>query len=1035
MLGDVNLPILGRKFLPPALPRHHVPRPALLDRLARGRDLGCRVTVLRAAPGSGKSALLAAYAARAADAACWYTMDAGDEDPVLFLKHLLACLERGLPGLAPSARLPVDARGPGTLVAAMAMLCDDLAMQADRSVLLVLDQVEQVREAPDTLRLLDALLRNFPENGQLVLSGRVIPVGFAREQLMGQAVLLADRDLAMPAPVIEALLQATGHPADADRASAIEEATGGWAAGVAWLAATASRSLPTLDGAEGGVLDAYLEEEVLGQLAPEEREVLTRAAVLPRWLPERVEALLGPAGHAILAKAASLLPPGSLASDQGEGSPLFREFLLRRLNRTVPVVAQQALWRSVADGWRHEPELALDARLRAGATQEALSVLLDHLGSWLAEGRFVHVGHALDRFPARVEAELAGLAYARGALARELGDLVVACNALEQARGLHGTDTDTLGQRIAAALSAAYGARGMRERQVTHGTIAMDATEPATRAMARNALGLAALQDNAVDEALTHFRIASEAFHLAGHAAGEVRILHNRGLAHARAGDLERAITAYGDAVCLAEAAALVPFAVTWNNLALCLLHLGRRVEAWQALERGLAVAGQQGAPRERMLLLRTLGQLHLATGDHLQAREAFAGSMTLATGLGDAAALATGHFGLAEVAIAEGRVPAARGALAQGLERAQATLADPGMADAALLAARLALAEADPDQATDLLATLLARLEAQPNDLQRFFALGLLVRARALAGDATGAEKAATDARALGVRHGYPIPDEAVPAGPEPPPTFELLGFGAFEVRIDGVPLEDREWRSGNAKLVLALLLLNPQGATKERLIDLLYPGTDPARSALAMVINRLRQALEPAAPKGAQSRFIHFHEGRYLFAKGLRSRVDVLDLRARVAQARQHPGGEAVRLQALEQAVAIYRGPFMEDFPDHAWCRLERENLRRLVASAYEELFVAAGQEDDWSRLERLADAAIKADGTAQAAVRAKLVALTMQERAGDALRYAEAAARVLATDHGLEPDDETTDLVASIAEGRFTVRSAREALALPG
>jgi LuxR family maltose regulon positive regulatory protein len=236
-----------------------VPRPALLDRLARGRDSGCRVTVLRAAPGSGKSALLAAYAARVTDAACWYAMDAGDEDPTVFLRHLVACLERGVPGLVPSSRLPVDARGPGTLVAAVAMLCDDLAMRGDRSVLLILDQVEQVREAPETLRLLETLLRNFPENGQLVLSGRLIPVGFAREQMMGQAVLLADRDLAMPAPVIEALLLATGQPSDAERASAIEDATGGWAAGVACLAATASASLPTLDAADDGALDEYFD--------------------------------------------------------------------------------------------------------------------------------------------------------------------------------------------------------------------------------------------------------------------------------------------------------------------------------------------------------------------------------------------------------------------------------------------------------------------------------------------------------------------------------------------------------------------------------------------------------------------------------------------------------------------------------------------------------------------------------------------------------------------------------------------------------
>jgi hypothetical protein len=60
-------------------------------------------------------------------------------------------------------------------------------------------------------------------------------------------------------------------------------------------------------------------------LRPEEREVLTRAAVLPRLLPERVETLLGPDSPEVLARAARLLPPGSLVSDQGEGARLFRK--------------------------------------------------------------------------------------------------------------------------------------------------------------------------------------------------------------------------------------------------------------------------------------------------------------------------------------------------------------------------------------------------------------------------------------------------------------------------------------------------------------------------------------------------------------------------------------------------------------------------------------------------------------------------------------------------------------------------------------
>lgn len=40
------------------------------------------------------------------------------------------------------------------------------------------------------------------------------------------------------------------------------------------------------------------------------------------------------------------------------------------------------------------------------------------------------------------------------------------------------------------------------------------------------------------------------------------------------------------------------------------------------------------------------------------------------------------------------------------------------------------------------------------------------------------------------------------------------------------------------------------------------------------------------------------------------------------------------AARAACLDTALKLYRGPFLEEFPDLAWCRLERENLRRLMA-----------------------------------------------------------------------------------------------------
>ena len=102
--------LLATKLHVPRLQPGFVPRPRLGEALEEG--LARRLVLVCAPAGFGKMALLAHWARSGGRPVAWLSVDAADNDPVRFWRHVVAALARVRPGagerappVSPSSRL------------------------------------------------------------------------------------------------------------------------------------------------------------------------------------------------------------------------------------------------------------------------------------------------------------------------------------------------------------------------------------------------------------------------------------------------------------------------------------------------------------------------------------------------------------------------------------------------------------------------------------------------------------------------------------------------------------------------------------------------------------------------------------------------------------------------------------------------------------------------------------------------------------------------------------------------------------------
>jgi ATP/maltotriose-dependent transcriptional regulator MalT/DNA-binding SARP family transcriptional activator len=621
--------------VPPALAAGIVARPRLLRRLdvAAAR----RLTVLVAGAGAGKSTLLASWDATVG--AAWYTVSEADRDLLQLARGLLGALTLRVPALhgAVAGRLErtvgPEAAGDerSRSRACAALIADALATYLTRDLVLVVDDVHELRADDPGMGLIEALCRQAPPRLHIVVSTRD-PLPFSVERLRGQglATTLSGTALAFDAEEIAAILEAGLGSRDPELVEEVARVTGGWPAAVR-LALEALVDVPAGERVArarrflqpAGAIYAYLAEEVLGRASPEVRELLGAVAPLPRF-GARLCAALG-IQHAE-ATIRSLEERGLFVQALGDGQwfrlhPLIREYLVMRASAgdgRAAALTTAARWFS--DEGAHRD--SLECLLALGDPRPVAGALDEHGDELLSGGEVDAVISAASSLPAnlrsatieRLEGEARqirgdwegalrcfrslappdapidpGIAWRMGLIHHLRGELDDALRTYQRGAATDGSEPRDVA--LLAAWTAA--AHWLRSDPDACRAKAAEALEAAVASGDDQALA-AAHTIAAMVAALDGDRRANDAHYLRAleHAArcGDVlqtiRIRANRGSRLVEEGYYEEALDELTAATALAEVAGFAAFhALALSNRGNALHRLGRLEEAIADLE------------------------------------------------------------------------------------------------------------------------------------------------------------------------------------------------------------------------------------------------------------------------------------------------------------------------------------------------------------------------------------------------------------------------------------------------------------------
>jgi LuxR family maltose regulon positive regulatory protein len=373
-------PLLATKlYIPP--PRSKVVlRPRLIERLNAGCAQDCRLTLISAPAGFGKTTLVSEWVATFGRPVAWLSLDERDNDPARFITYLVKALQTVHAAIGEALLPALQSPEPLQIETILTTLLNEISTIPE-NFLLVLDDYHAIDSQPVD-QSLAFIIEHQPSQMHLLIATRQDPgLPLARLRARGQCTELRAADLRfIPAEAAEFLNQMMGLNLSEADIAALEARTEGWIVGLQ-LAALSMQGhqdttsfIQSFTGSHHFVLD-YLVEEVLHQQSENIQTFLLRTSILERMCGPLCDAILpdpsvpGQATLESLQRLNLFIVPMDNERRWYRYHHLFGDLLRKRLGQSLPPegIAELQLH---ASQWYENNDLMLEAFKHAAAAND-----------------------------------------------------------------------------------------------------------------------------------------------------------------------------------------------------------------------------------------------------------------------------------------------------------------------------------------------------------------------------------------------------------------------------------------------------------------------------------------------------------------------------------------------------------------------------------------------------------------------------------------------------------------------------------------
>jgi ATP/maltotriose-dependent transcriptional regulator MalT/DNA-binding SARP family transcriptional activator len=975
---------LSQKILVPKKQPNTIRRSHLLELLYQG--LQQKVSIVTAPAGSGKTTLVADFAAEVDIPVCWYTLNARDLDVGSLLQGIIAAFSQKFPqiGQLVTPILESSLQPEKQSKNIIDTLVHEISIKIPEYILIVIEDLHVIEESTSGGEIISQLIEMSPDNCHFILTSRnpvTLPV-LSKLGIKHQVNRITALQLGLSVDEVKELFSTQFSAVlSQQQAENILEETKGWIPALLLHGTAGNISFEKTTGhLSRQDLYAYLTEEVFQSQPEKVREFLSNTAILDNLSPELCDTFLDIHNSASILEE---LSTKNLFITRLEGdhyiyryNTFLREFLLHQLETKNP---EQLMMLHYKAGLVFEKEQQWDESIshfiKARKPSEASRIILSIGEEYVRNGKWGTVSKWIEILPkAQVETSAELLLLKASALVY-LGDSNETARILTELLDKKSYGNNTLLQakilNWRCAALRMMGKFGEAKQDIKKAIAILNLIDGPSELKGDvfRRLGDICSEQGQFKGALRYQKTALK-YYDASHDLSLTSQVHNSlGVIYKNCGDFGQALYHLENArEGWQKIKNYSDLSMTLNNIGTIYQSQGQYELALDTLKTGLEASNKHGYRRTEACLLLTTGEVLRDAGQYQDALISFQNGLNVSREVMEPYFITYALLGLGEVERLLGNIEKATTLVNEALIQAQ----NHGQPyECALIKIQIALIENGNgnfdtaartlnecrnylSQAGDktALAKVLFYLVHNAFLSKKYEKIGPnIIRLEEIVKKIGSVEFLVPECehailllqycvnKKLGndifprilekiKRNSSEKAPLTSPVSETPvnnsPSSVAITSFGEIKVIVNDREVEEEEWRSIRAKEIFIYLLSIAAGQTREQVTEALWPELSPARGASNFHINlhRARQAIIP----------VIFSQigGKYRINPEVTVSFDLFLFQELIRNSKVLSGNKKVN--CLESAAALYKGPFaVEIYGDWA------EKIRQSTENEY--------------------------------------------------------------------------------------------------